>query len=93
MNDNTHRNQSQNQPQPGHPHTMQFFVDGEPQFTTEHALTVAQILTLVGLDPVTHFLVELRGNHQVEHRDPAEEIHIHEKQKFITVFTGETPVS
>jgi hypothetical protein len=74
-------------------HTTEFFVDGEPQFTTEHTLTMAQILNSVGLDPATHFLVEIRGNHQIEHRDPSEEIHIHEKQKFITVFTGETPVS
>src|SRR5436190_1564248 len=50
----------QDQSQPGtHGHTTEFFVDGEPQFTTEHTLTVAQILNLVGLDPATHYLFEL----------------------------------
>lgn len=84
----------QGESQPGtHGHTTEFFVDGEPQLTTEHTLTVGQILKLVGLDPATHFLVEVQGNHQVEHRNPSEEIQIHEKEKFITVFTGETPVS
>jgi hypothetical protein len=91
-NDSQANNHEHSRPGPS-AHTTEFFVDGEPQFTTEHTLTAAQILNLVGLDPATHFLVELRGNHQVEHRDPNEEIHIHEKQKFITVFTGETPVS
>jgi hypothetical protein len=94
MSSNDSQINNQDQPQPGvHGHTTEFFVDGEAQFTSEHTLTVAQILNLVGLDPATHFLVELQGNHQAEHRDAGEEIHIHEKQKFITVFTGETPVS
>jgi hypothetical protein len=94
MSSNDSQINNQYQSQAGtHAHATEFFVDGEPQFTTEQTLTMAQISNLVGLDPASHFLVEIRGNNQIEHRDPGEEIHIHEKQKFITVFTGETPVS
>src|SRR5213080_1829860 len=61
----------QDQSQPGtHGHTTEFFVDGEPQFTTEHTLTVAQILNLVGLDPATHYLVLSRTAREPSNRTP-----------------------
>ena len=76
-----------------HDHVIRYFVDEEPQTTADAVLTVGEILTKVGLDPTTHFLIELRGNERIEHRDQNEKVRIHEKERFISVFTGPTPVS
>jgi hypothetical protein len=70
-----------------------YTVDGEPQTTTEHQLTVRQILSGAGIDPATHYLLEIQGNHQVPHPNLEEVIHVHEHMKFISVSTQPTPVS
>ena len=75
------------------PHSIEFFVDEEELQTTDSTLTVRQILILAGLDPTTHYLIEIQGNHQVPHKDLGEVLKIHEKQKFLSVFSGPTPVS
>jgi hypothetical protein len=75
------------------PHVTIYFVDNEPQTTTEKSLTVKEILVKAMLDPANHYLIELRGDHQIDHKDLDKEIKIHEHQKFISVFTGETPLS
>jgi len=74
-------------------HSITYFLDNEPQTTTEATLTVGQILKNGGLDPNTHFLIELRGDQQIEYRDLNQSIHVHEKEKFISVFHGPTPLS
>jgi hypothetical protein len=88
--------QTQKQP-PEHggpkPHVTTFFVDNEPLTTTEKSLTVKEILEKAKLDSANHYLIELRGDHQIDHKDLTEEVKIHEGEKFISVFTGETPVS
>lgn len=74
--------------------TFHYTVDGEPQSTTEHTLTPVGILTQAGIDPSTHYLVELRGNNQISYRDePDKVIHMHEHMKFISISTEPTPVS
>lgn len=74
--------------------TFQFTVDDESFSTHEHTLTPIQILEIAGLDPATHYLVQIHGNHQVSYKDkPNEPIHMHQHAKFVSVFTGETPVS
>jgi hypothetical protein len=70
-----------------------YFVDGEKQETEKRELTVAQILEKAGLDPTTHYLVELRGPEQIKLTDSNEVIKLHEHEKFISVFTGVTPLS
>lgn len=74
-------------------HVIHFTVDDEPLATTEANLTVRQILGLAHLDVATHYLVEIRGNHQEKHTNLDEALHLNEKEKFISVFTGPTPVS
>jgi hypothetical protein len=74
-------------------HVTTYFLDNEPQTTTEKSLRVSEILVKAELDAANHYLIELRGDHQIDHKDLDEEIKIHEHQKFISVFTGETPVS
>lgn len=76
-----------------HEHAFHFTVDGEELTTAEHTLTVRQILQLANLDPDTHYLIELKGEHQDPLKDLDQPVHMHEHQKFISVFTGETPVS
>lgn len=74
--------------------TFPFTVDDEPQSTTEHMLTPVQILQNAGLDPATHYLIELIGHEQRSYQaTPAEPIHMHQKMRFISVSTGPTTVS
>ena len=74
--------------------TFNYTVDGEPQTTQSHELTPTQILQQAGIDPATHYLVEIQGDHQVSFKDePAKVIHMHQHMKFVSVFTGDTPVS
>jgi hypothetical protein len=74
--------------------TFHYTVDDEPQTTTEHTLTPTQILQHAGLDPANYYLVQIEGNHQVSYQGkPEEAIHMHEHMKFVSVFTGPTPVS
>ena len=80
-------------PQPDHDHVIHYLVDNEPQTTAERELSVREILEKIPLDPNTHYLIELKGNHQIPHKDLGEVIKLHNNMKFITVFTGETPVS
>jgi hypothetical protein len=77
----------------GHP-TFDYTVDDEPQSTNEHTLTPRQILTKAGIDPETHYLVQIKGQAQESYKDKLdEEIHMHQHMKFISVYIGETPVS
>ena len=76
-----------------HNHVIHYAVDGVPQETTKATLTVREILEHAGLDPANHYLVELQGSHQIDLKNLNQEIHIHEKEEFISVFTGPTPFS
>jgi hypothetical protein len=80
--------------QQAQPHVIHYTVDDEPQQTTEHELTPHQILTNAGISAGDHYLVEIEGNHRKSYKDvPDEPIHMHEHQKFASVFTGTVPVS
>ena len=73
---------------------FKYTVDDEPQSTSSHTLTVTQILSNAGIDPATHYLVEIRGKDRESFEaDPSKEIHMHEHMTFISVSTGPTPVS
>jgi hypothetical protein len=71
-----------------------FTVDGEPIQTTEHRLTPNQILGLAGIDPASHYLVQVKGRQQVSYQGKGEEpITVHEHAVFVSVSTGPTPTS
>ena len=76
-----------------HHHVIHYTVDGVAQETTKPELTVREILVHAALDPANHYLVELRGYHQIDLKNLDERVHIHEKEEFISVFTGPTPLS
>jgi len=86
MESNTHEHEAK--------HEIDYTVDDEPQSTTSKILTPRQILTDAGIDPATHYLVQLQGQHQISYKDtPDVEIKMHEHMKFISISTGPTPVS
>jgi hypothetical protein len=73
---------------------IHYTVDDEDQTTTEESLTPKQILSNAGLDPAQYYLVLVQGHHQESYQNRADEkIHMHPNLKFISVFTGSTPVS
>lgn len=74
--------------------TIKYEVDGEPQQTTDRVLTASVILVNAKLDPSTHYLIQIEGQHQESYKDhPNQQIHMHENMKFISIYTGPTPVS
>jgi len=71
-----------------------FTVDGEPVTTTEEHLTANQILSLAGIDPAANYLVRVRGREQESYQGRGDqEIHVHEREVFVSVSTGPTPTS
>jgi hypothetical protein len=76
-----------------HSHSVHFTEDGEPLEIETDSLTMSEILALVGKKPDEWYLVEKIGREQKTFRDPDQQITITEKAKFISVFTGPTPVS
>ena len=75
-------------------HEIDYTVDDEPQSTASKVLTPRQILTDAGIDPASHYLVQLQRQHQISYKDtPDVEIKLHEHMKFSSISTGPTPVS
>ena len=74
--------------------TFNYKVDTEEQSTTSHILTPKHILSNAGIDPTTHYLVQIEGNKRTSYQTtPDQEIHMHEHMAFISISTGPTPVS
>jgi hypothetical protein len=80
---------------PGKGPKFDYTVDGEPQSTPQHVLTPVLIMNNAGVDPASHYLVQIIGQKQESYQaNPNQEIHMHEHMKFITVRVGPpTPVS
>jgi hypothetical protein len=77
---------------PGRPIT--FTVDGEPVQTRERRLTPNQILGLAGIDPASHYLVQVKGRQQISYQGKGEEpITVRQHAVFVSVSTGPTPTS
>jgi hypothetical protein len=75
-----------------HPKVTRYFVNGEEETTTDHKLTVTQILEGAGFTPATEYrLTRDEGHHDLNDYD--EEAPIHEGERFTATFLGPTPVS
>jgi hypothetical protein len=70
----------------------EYFVNGEERHAMEKSLTVGQILERAGFSPASDYELEDDKNHKV-YKDPKEEIHVHEKERFTATYTGVTPTS
>ncbi len=69
-----------------------YLINGESQTTTEHKLTVRQILSNAGFTPVEEYrLTRDAGNKVFDNY--GDEAPIHEKERFTATFLGPTPTS
>ncbi len=70
-----------------------FFIDGVSFTVDERRQSAAALLQLTGLDPADHDLARLQG-HDVQHRfADADEIQITPDARYVSIFTGSTPVA
>lgn len=75
-------------------HAIEFTVDETHVTTTDKTLTASAILALAGIDPLTHYLVELRGKQQISYEGKVDEpIKVHPNQEFLSVRVGPAPLS
>ena len=72
--------------------TTTYFVNSEEQKTAEHKLAVRSILEDAGFKPAENYdLTRDEGHHT--YSDNAEEVPLHEGERFTATFKGPTPVS
>lgn len=72
---------------------VSFTIDGVEFTTHDRRQTAAALLVLAGLDPADHDLARVLGQGQVERRFADEdEIQLTPGARFISIFTGPTPV-
>ena len=79
-----------------HPHhrpALRFKIDCEDMVVHTDRLTVRELLDLVEVDPSKHYIIELGNPEDIPHKNLDEVISLRECAEFITVLTGETPVS
>jgi hypothetical protein len=72
---------------------VEFSVDDESLVVHTHELKVSEILDLVSEDPAKHYLVELCDPENITYRDVNQIVQIKPNARFISVYTGETPLS
>lgn len=73
--------------------SVSFTIDGVEYTVSDRRQTAAELISLAGLDPEDHDLARVLGGGQVERRfDDADEIQITPGARFVTIFTGPTPV-
>ncbi|MFE9682685.1 hypothetical protein [Streptomyces sp. NPDC006285] len=74
--------------------TVTVIVDEEPVSGVPRHTTPNEILQLAGIDSATHYLVRVKGRRRDSFKDQGdEEITVHERETFVSVFTGPTPTS
>jgi len=74
--------------------TVTVVVDEEPVSGVPLHTTPNEILRLAGIDPAQHYLVRVNGRHRESFKDEGDkDITVHEREKFVSVFTGSTPTS
>src|SRR5208283_3362827 len=76
-------------------HEIHFTLDGEQYETRHHRLSPNQIISEFGKqDPVTNYLVEIKGTHKISYQGKGdEEIKLHDGMSFQIISTGPKPVS
>lgn len=74
---------------------VKIMIDDEPFTAPDKEMTARAIIELAGVDPVDHYLKELKGRReQISYKDrPDELIKLHKGSTFVTVPTGDTGVS
>ena len=76
------------------PKPIRISLDGEVITVPGRAITPNEILIIAGLDPTTHYLVEVKGRHQTPYQGKGDEtIEVKDDEVFISLSTGPTPTS
>lgn len=71
-----------------------FEIDGIEFHRSERRASARELINLAGLDPATHDLVRLAGQSDQEKRlADADQVQLTPGSRFVTVFTGSTPVA
>ncbi|MEV7388081.1 hypothetical protein [Streptomyces sp. NPDC091215] len=74
--------------------TVTVIVDEEPVSGVPQHTTPNEILRLAEIDPASHYLERVNGRHRESFKGEGDkDITVHEREKFVSVFTGPTPVS
>ena len=77
----------------GAPPSVTFTIDGVEFTVEDRRQQAAELLALAGLDPADHDLARLVGQGQIERRfGDEEEIQLTPGARFVSIFTGPTPV-
>jgi hypothetical protein len=73
-------------------HEIEYFVDGEPEHTSDRTLTAREILRRAGLDAETHYLMSVKPAVSYQGK-PDEVVRIRKGQLFVSVALVPTPVA
>jgi hypothetical protein len=72
--------------------TITYFVNGEGQTTDQKELTVREILTAAGFEPVEQYkLTRDTGEHVYRSYD--DKVELHDAERFTATYIGPTPTS
>lgn len=71
---------------------IEYFVNGERQFTDEKKLTVAMILEHAGFKPANQYQLT-RDEGEFVYTNYDEEVPLHKHERFTALFLGPTPTS
>jgi hypothetical protein len=73
---------------------VSFTIDGVEYSTDDRRQPASDLLRLAALDPADHDLARVVGQGQVEKRyADSEEVEITPRARYISIFTGPTPVA
>ncbi len=76
------------------PKEVTIVLDDEKLVLPDRDTTPNTILRLADLDTSTHYLVEIKGRHQVSYQGKGDEpIRVNDGDTFISLSTGPTPTS
>jgi hypothetical protein len=84
--------QGTDKPEPERRKKVEYFVNGEAQYTEESKLEVKVILADAGFDPPAEWLLT-RDRDGKEFKDEDHKVEIHKDERFTATFTGPTPTS
>ncbi len=71
---------------------IEYFINGERQFTNEKKLTVAMILENAGFKPANQYQLT-RDEGEFVYTNYGEEVPLHKGERFTALFLGQTPTS
>ena len=69
-----------------------YFVNGEEQDTLEPKSTMQAIVEGAGFSPAADYTLQEDNTHK-EYRNPSDEVHVHQGERFTVTYTGTTPTS